>query len=185
MCWWCSTTSSSTLVPTARCRCYCAVPELFRLGQLPAVDVGLSVSRVGGKAQRRAYRDVAGGLRLDYAQFEELESFARLGAELDASTRSTLTRGARVREVLKQEDLEVVPVREQLVALLALNEGLFDHLPAARVAAAEKRVRRDVAAAFPELLTRLERGEPMPAEGRDALLDALRALIAQAGAEGA
>ena len=160
-------------------------PELFRLGQLPAVDVGLSVSRVGGKAQRRAYRDVAGGLRLDYAQFEELESFARLGAELDASTRSTLNRGARVREVLKQEDLEVVPVREQLVALLALNEGLFDDLPAARVAAVEKRVRRDVAAAFPELLTRLERGEPLPAEGRVALLDALRALFAQARDEGA
>src|SRR5690606_18064166 len=119
------------------------------------------------------------------AQFEELESFARLGAELDASTRSTLNRGARVREVLKQEDLEVVPVREQLVALLALNEGLFDDLPAARVAAVEKRVRRDVAAAFPELLTRLERGEPLPAEGRVALLDALRALFAQARDEGA
>src|SRR5690606_32040242 len=138
---------------------------------------GLSVSRVGGKAQLPAYRDVAGGLRLDYAQFEELESFARLGAELDASTAGTLARGARVREVLKQEDLEEVAVEEQLVALLALEEGLFDELPAARVVQAERVVRREVSRALPEIVGRLTRGESLGESDRTTLLEAARAVL--------
>src|SRR5690606_36611267 len=126
-------------------------PELFQLGQLPAVDVGLSVSRVGGKAQRPAYRAVAGGLRLSYAQFQELESFARLGAELDESTRGTLTRGRRVREVLKQGALEPIPVAEQIAPLLAADAGVFDAVPATRVTGLELALRREVRRALPEV----------------------------------
>jgi F-type H+/Na+-transporting ATPase subunit alpha len=79
-------------------------PSLFEKGHLPAIDIGTSVSRVGGKVQLPAFRAVAGNLRLMYAQFEELETFARFGTQLDAETRRKLTRGLRVREVLKQRE---------------------------------------------------------------------------------
>ena len=79
-------------------------PSLFELGVLPAVDVGKSVSRVGGKAQRAAYRAVAGDLKLAYAQFEELETFARFGARLDEDTRKIIEHGRRIRACLKQPE---------------------------------------------------------------------------------
>ncbi|HLS81703.1 MAG TPA: hypothetical protein VK025_09905, partial [Steroidobacter sp.] len=155
--------------------------ELFRRGQLPAVDVGLSVSRVGGKAQRPAYRAVAGGLRLSYAQFQELESFARLGAELDESTRGTLTRGRRVREVLKQGEFEPIPVAEQMASLLAADAGVFDALPAARVAEVELAVRRDARLALPDVCERIERGEPLNEGDRVAMLESARRVVAGVG----
>jgi len=154
--------------------------ELFRLGQLPAVDVGLSVSRVGGKAQRPAYRTVAGGLRLSYAQFQELESFARLGAELDESTRDTLTRGRRVREVLKQGALDPIPVAEQIVALLAADHGVFDAVPAARVTELEHALRREARLSLPEVCRRIESGEPLAEGDREAVLQMARRVVAGA-----
>jgi F-type H+/Na+-transporting ATPase subunit alpha len=84
-------------------------PDLFQKGVLPAVNVGLSVSRVGGKTQLPAYRAVAADLRLSYSQFEELEAFARFGTRLDEDTRRTLARGERVREVLKQPQYATLP----------------------------------------------------------------------------
>lgn len=99
-------------------------PTLFQKGILPAVDVGKSVSRVGGKTQLPAYREVAGDLRLSYAQFEELEAFARFGTRLDEATRQTLERGRRVREVLKQHQYQPMPVAEQIAVLLAVTSGL-------------------------------------------------------------
>ncbi len=155
-------------------------PELFRRGQLPAVDVGLSVSRVGGKAQRPAYRTVAGGLRLSFAQFEELESFARLGADLDEGTRATLVRGRRVREVLKQGALEPVPVLEQMASLAAVSAGLFDDVPAERVAALELDLRREARNALPDLARRVEAGEALAEEDRAALLGVARTVLAPA-----
>jgi F-type H+/Na+-transporting ATPase subunit alpha len=89
-------------------------PTLAARGVLPAVDVGRSVSRVGGKAQSPGYRAVAGDLRLSYAQFEELEGFSRFGTELDAETRRVLRRGRRVRAALTQGPLVTIPVGEQL-----------------------------------------------------------------------
>jgi len=156
-------------------------PELFRLGQLPAVDVGLSVSRVGGKAQRPAYRAVAGGLRLSYAQFQELESFARLGAELDESTRDTLTRGRRVREVLKQGALDPISVAAQIVALLAAHDGVFDAVPAARVTELELVLRREARLSLPEVCRRIESGEPLVEDDREAVLQMARRVVAAAG----
>lgn len=152
-------------------------PELFRRGQLPAVDVGLSVSRVGGKAQRPAYLTAAGGLRLSFAQFEELESFARLGAELDSSTKATLVRGERVREVLKQSDLEAVPVAEQIVVLLATTAGLFDSVPLNRVGELERELRRAVARTLPAVTERIERGEALTEEDSGALHSFAQAVI--------
>jgi F-type H+-transporting ATPase subunit alpha len=101
-------------------------PSLFELGVLPAVDVGKSVSRVGGKAQRAAYRAVAGDLKLAYAQFEELETFARFGARLDEGTRKIIEHGRRIRACLKQPESTPVSVPAQIAVLLALTTDLFD-----------------------------------------------------------
>ena len=121
-------------------------PSLFEKGHLPAIDIGTSVSRVGGKVQLPAFRAVAGNLRLMYAQFEELETFARFGTQLDAETRRKLTRGLRVREVLKQREHEHIDAPEQIAALLTATEGLFDEIEPDAVTEAEEIVRRAVRA---------------------------------------
>lgn len=104
-------------------------PSLFELGVLPAVDVGKSVSRVGGAAQRAAYRAIAGSLKLAYSQFEELETFAKFGTRLDESTRKIIEHGRRIRACLKQPESQPVSMVEQIIVLLALTEGVFDRVP--------------------------------------------------------
>ncbi len=111
-------------------------PTLFELGVLPAVDIGKSVSRVGDKAQLAAYRTATGSLKLEHAQFEELETFARFGTRLDERTRDILAHGQRIRAVLKQPESQPVSVPEQLLLLLALNHRLFDPIPLASMKAA-------------------------------------------------
>lgn len=113
-------------------------PKLFELGILPAVDVGRSVSRVGGKAQQKEYRKVAGRLKLAYAQFEELENFARFGTRLDETTRVLLERGQRIRACLKQGEHQSIPVDAQIALLKALGEGHFDTVSLADMPAAEQ-----------------------------------------------
>ena len=136
-------------------------PELFRKGMMPAVDIGKSVSRVGGKTQLPAYRQVAGDLRLAYAQFEELETFARFGTRLDEETRATIERGRRVREILKQKEYQTLNVSEQIAALLAVNMGLFDILEVEKVPAAEHQVRRHLQDRCAELCQRIDAGEKL------------------------
>src|SRR6202044_21979 len=104
-------------------------PTLFELGIMPAVDVGKSVSRVGGQAQRAAYRAVAGDLKLAYSQFEELETFSRFGAHLDEATRKIIEHGRRIRACLKQPEFSPVSVPAQIAVLLALTAELFDQVP--------------------------------------------------------
>jgi F-type H+-transporting ATPase subunit alpha len=116
-------------------------PSLFELGVLPAIDVSKSVSRVGGKAQRPAYRAVTGALKLAYAQFEELETFARFGARLDESTRKIIRHGRRIRACLQQAEFATVPVPAQIAVLLALGAELFDAIPLERMPDAEQAVR--------------------------------------------
>jgi len=123
----------------------CLSPSLFELGVLPAVDVGKSVSRVGGKAQRAAYRAVAGDLKLAYAQFEELETFARFGARLDEDTRRTIEHGRRIRACLQQPEFSPVAVPAQIMILLALTAGLLDSVPLDRMAQAEESLFRAAA----------------------------------------
>jgi len=108
-------------------------PDLFKRGELPAVDIGKSVSRVGGKAQLPAYRDIVGELRLAYTQFGELETFARFGTRLDEHTRKAIRRGRRVREILKQNEAESLTASEQIAVLFAVNAGFFDALPLEQV----------------------------------------------------
>ncbi|MDZ4835623.1 MAG: alternate F1F0 ATPase, F1 subunit alpha [Candidatus Melainabacteria bacterium] len=115
-------------------------PSLFELGVLPAVDVGKSVSRVGGKAQRATYREVTGDLKLAYAQFEELETFARFGARLDENTRKSIDHGQRIRACLKQSEFSPVSVSAQIAILLALNANLFDCIPIGKMSDAQHAV---------------------------------------------
>lgn len=159
-------------------------PNLFRKGIVPAVDVGRSVSRVGGKTQLRAYRAVAGDLRLSYAQFEELEVFSRFGTRLDQQTRQTLERGYRVREVFKQPQYEPVPVAQQIAVLLAVNEGVFDDLPEDQIAEAEIRVRQAVVERLSEVCRRIETGRQLDDHDRDQLVQIAGQAIASRQDEG-
>jgi F-type H+-transporting ATPase subunit alpha len=152
-------------------------PVLFQKGALPALEVGESVSRVGGRAQLAAYRAVAGDLRLSYAQFEELEAFSRFSARLDEATRQTLERGRRVREILKQPQYDPIPVAEQIAVLLAVTGGVFDLLPLEGIAEAEEVVRRVVVANLPDLVQQIEAGEPLTDEDREVLLYTARKVI--------
>lgn len=154
-------------------------PDLFQKGVLPALDVGTSVSRVGGKAQLPAYRAVAGDLRLSYSQFEELESFSRFGTRLDEHTRRLIERGQRVREVLKQPQYQPVPVAEQIAALLAVTTGLFDEIPLAETKFAEQAVRRAVAEKLPDVCRSIQTGKPLVDDDRRALLDAAEFALAE------
>lgn len=153
-------------------------PNLFQKGIMPAVEVGLSVSRVGGKTQLPAYRAVAGDLRLSYSQFEELEAFARFGTRLEEETRKTLERGRRVREILKQPQSEPMPVPEQIAVLLAATEGLFDDVSLDEIAQAERRIRDAVADKLPEVGKRMEAGEKLGNDDREALLQVAKSALA-------
>ncbi|MFM8444759.1 MAG: F0F1 ATP synthase subunit alpha [Methylococcus sp.] len=153
-------------------------PDLAHKGMLPAVDVGKSVSRVGGKAQLPAYRSVAGALKLHYAQFEELELFARFGTRLDATTRALLERGRRVRETLKQPEHEALSPGEQIAVLLAVTEGLFDALPFAEIARAEGLLRELMHEDWQDLSRRIHLGEVLAEPERAALLAALKQALA-------
>ena len=113
-------------------------PDLFFAGVRPAINVGISVSRVGGNAQTKAMKKVAGGLRLALAQFRELEAFAQLGTELDKATQSQLDRGYRMVELLKQPQYQPLHFADQVVAIFAGTNGYFDKVPVAEVAEAEK-----------------------------------------------
>jgi F-type H+/Na+-transporting ATPase subunit alpha len=152
-------------------------PELFQKGILPAVDVGKSVSRVGGKTQLAAYRAVAGDLRLTYSQFEELESFARFGTRLDEETRRTLERGRRIREILKQPQYAPIPVPEQIAVLVAVANGVFDDLPLEKVAAAEQTVRQAASRKLPAVCRRIEAGQKLEDEDQEALLQTSRLAV--------
>ncbi|HSN81280.1 MAG TPA: alternate F1F0 ATPase, F1 subunit alpha [Polyangiales bacterium] len=133
-------------------------PTLFHKGMLPAIDVGKSVSRVGGKTQYPAFRHVSGDLRLSYSQFEELETFARFATRLDEDTRATIEHGRRVREVLKQREHELLRASEQIAVLKAVNEGLLDDLPVDSVRGAESAIQQHVLSELPELCRRMEEG---------------------------
>ena len=126
--------------------------DLFNSGIRPAVNVGLSVSRVGGAAQTRAMRRVAGRLRLELAQYRELASFAQFGtSDLDAATRAQLARGQLATEVLKQPQQQPLSLEEEVIILFAVNAGLTDNIPLERCAAFEEQLLRHVATTHPDI----------------------------------
>ncbi|MDJ0592101.1 MAG: alternate F1F0 ATPase, F1 subunit alpha [Pleurocapsa sp. MO_226.B13] len=152
-------------------------PNLFHKGILPAVDVGKSVSRVGGKTQLPAYRTVAGDLRLSYSQFEELEAFSRFGTQLDAATQKSIERGQRVREILKQSQYQPIPVAEQIAVLLAVTQGILDPVPLAKIDSTEKKMRQAIKEQLPDVCQRIEVGEKLSKSDRISLLELAQEII--------
>ena len=130
-------------------------PDLFFAGVRPAVDVGISVSRVGGKAQIPAMKKVAGGLRLDLAAFRELEAFAQLGTELDKATQLQLDRGYRMVELLKQPQYQPMDVVDQVMSIYAGTEGYLDDVPVKEVSRWEAEFLRFMREQKPEVRDRL------------------------------
>jgi len=148
------------------------------LGVLPAVDVGKSVSRVGGEAQWAAYRAVAGDLKLSYAQFTELESFAKFGTRLDEHTRKIIDHGQRIRAILVQPELEPASVPEQITVLVALTDGLLDSVPLAKVRDAEQALRRSAADIPAEVRRRFTSNDKLSDDDRKAILQVVAKAIA-------
>jgi F-type H+-transporting ATPase subunit alpha len=154
-------------------------PTLFQEGVLPAVDVGQSVSRVGGDAQLPAYKAVVKDLRLSYSQFQELESFARFGVRLEEETKRALERGRRVREVLKQDQYAPIPVSQQIAVLLAVTEGVLDSIVLDNVGEAVRRIRTAVQESLPNVSKRIEGGESLSDDDTARILDVVRDALSE------
>jgi F-type H+-transporting ATPase subunit alpha len=158
--------------------------DLFNAGQRPALNVGISVSRVGGDAQTKAMRQVAGQLRLDLAQYRELAAFAQFASDLDSQTRSQLERGARLTELLKQDKYQPVPLAEQVAVIYAGTQGFLDKVPVARVREWEAGFVRFLKSERQEVLAAIEEQKALD----DNLFERLKAAIStfnhQFGVEG-
>jgi F-type H+-transporting ATPase subunit alpha len=159
--------------------------DLFNAGQRPALNVGISVSRVGGDAQTKAMRQVAGQLRLDLAQYRELAAFAQFASDLDTATRNQLERGARLTELLKQDKYQPVPLAEQVAVLYAGTQGYLDKVPVTRVREWEAGFVRFLKSEQPGVLADIEKKKALD----DSLFESLKAAIStfnhQFGVEGA
>jgi F-type H+-transporting ATPase subunit alpha len=156
-------------------------PKLFQHGVLPAIDIGRSVSRVGGQAQMPAYRAVTGDLRLSYSQFEELERFSRYGARLEREKERALERGRRVREVLKQARYEPMSMREQIATLVSVTDGVFDQVPIADVERTSRRLARELVSRFPEPFEAVSAGHRLTADQLSELREAAHRIVASPG----
>lgn len=151
--------------------------DLFNAGIRPAVNVGISVSRVGGAAQVKMMKKVAGSLRLDLAQYRELAAFSQFGSDLDEATQRQLNRGARLVELLKQEQYKPVEVTEQTVAIFAAIKGLFDKVPVAKIRIAEKDLMDHLRARNSDLMNKLDKEKSFSEETEKALVEAIKAFI--------
>jgi len=149
-------------------------PELFNAGIRPAVNVGLSVSRVGGAAQTRAIRRVAGRLRLDLAQYRELATFAQFGtSDLDAATRAQLARGQLATEMLKQPHSKPLNLENEVIILFAVNEGLLQDIPLERGADFEDQLLRYMASTHPQIGQDIAAAKDLTPEIESALTQAI------------
>lgn len=147
--------------------------ELYQRGILPAIDTGRSVSRVGGDAQLPAYRSLVGPLKLFFAQFEELESFARFSTQLDAESERRLKRGRAIREVMQQRQYQPMPIAEQIAILMATNNGLLDNITEEHILKAQQIISQILNQHFAELVTGITfKREKISAEMSQKLLKA-------------
>ncbi len=149
-------------------------PSLFFSGVRPAINVGLSVSRVGGAAQVKAMKQVAGTMRLDMAQYRELEAFAQFGSELDKSTQQQLNRGVRLVEVLKQPQYQPLPMHKEVTILFAAVNGFLDRFPVSAVSAFESQLYEFVESKYPEIFTQLKEKQAIDDDVRALLQKALK-----------
>jgi len=150
--------------------------DLFFSGVRPAINAGISVSRVGGAAQVKAMRKVAGPLRLNLAQFRELEAFAEFGSELDATSLAQLDRGRRVVEVLKQGQYAPVPVEEQVVVIFAVTEGHMDDVQPADIAAFEGQLREYARSRYGSVLTGIADTGDLPEDELVAMIESFKSV---------
>jgi F-type H+-transporting ATPase subunit alpha len=150
-------------------------PELFNAGIRPAINVGISVSRVGGNAQIKAMKQVAGQLRLDLAQYRELVTFAQFGTELDKASQAQLDRGERLTEVLKQEQYKPLPVEKQILVIYAGNRGFLDDFTIDRIENYERELFAYFEREHPELLNELAEKKEISAELDEAINKAVTA----------
>jgi F-type H+-transporting ATPase subunit alpha len=133
--------------------------DLFNSGIRPAINVGISVSRVGGSAQIKSMKKVAGTLKLDQAQYRELEAFAKFGSDLDAATKSVLDKGARNVEILKQREGDPFPVEKQIAIIYVGTNGLIQRVPVAKVKEFEKEFLNYLDAKHADVLVALKAGK--------------------------
>jgi F-type H+-transporting ATPase subunit alpha len=155
------------------------LPDLFNGGQRPAIDVGISVSRVGGHAQIKAMKQVAGSLKMDLAQYRELEAFTQFGSDLDKTTVAQLERGKRLSELLKQEENLPMPVEKQVVAIFAGTRGFLDEFPVGRVRSYEEEMLRFMEARAPEIFREIREKKALAAELQQKLQDVLAEFAAE------
>lgn len=149
-------------------------PNLFNSGVRPAINVGISVSRVGGNAQIKAMKKVAGSLKIDLAQYRELEAFARFGSDLDASTKKVLARGERLVELLKQGQYAPVPVEKQVVIIYAGTRGYIDEIPTASVKKYEKELLEYVENQAPDIFENIKTQKDISEETENKLKEILQ-----------
>jgi F-type H+-transporting ATPase subunit alpha len=154
-------------------------PDLFYQGVRPAINVGLSVSRVGGAAQTKIMKKIAGKLRLDLAQYRELEAFAKFGSDLDKATQATLTRGARVAEVLKQGQYVPMNLADQILIIYLATNGYLDEFPTEELKEIEVEFRAYVAEKFPNLTHRINTDKELKADIEKELIAAAKGYVAQ------
>ena len=154
-------------------------PQLVRKNQFPAVDLGLSVSRVGSKAQNRTLRSVSGNLRVTLSQFEELEDFARFGTRLDDATRARLARGNAVRTALRQAERDPMPALEQLAVLVAAMEGLFDTLSEHDISTAMRLVRDAAQLKLAQIEERIKEDKKLTDEDQILMVAVAREALAE------
>ena len=159
-------------------------PRLVQKNQFPAVDLGLSVSRVGGKAQSRSLRQVSGNLRVALSQFEALEDFARFGTRLDAGVRARLTRGAALRAALRQAERDPMPALEQLAVLMAAMEGLFDDCAEPQMAGALSAVRAAAQRDLAHIRERIDDNAALDAGDRQSIVESARQALRSAAGTG-
>ncbi|MCZ1264130.1 MULTISPECIES: F0F1 ATP synthase subunit alpha [Paenibacillus] len=147
--------------------------DLFNAGQRPAINVGISVSRVGGSAQIKAMKKVAGSLRLDLAQYRELQAFSQFGSDLDKATQARLNRGARMMEILKQGVNQPLPVEQQVVSLYTAVKGFLDEIPTGDVTRFEGEFLAFMESSHPEILGSIRDTKELTADNESALKDAI------------
>jgi len=147
--------------------------DMFNSGQRPAIDVGNSVSRVGGDAQIKAMKDTAGTLRLDLAQYFELQSFAQFGSDLDQSTQETLARGERTMNMLQQKEHDPVPVEEQVAVIYAVTNGLVDEVEPDNIPDWEAQFREYIKNSHEELLNSIRESQELSDEDEEKLREAI------------
>ena len=147
--------------------------NLFNSGQRPAVDVGLSVSRVGGNAQIKAMKKVAGTLKLDLAQYRELEAFAKFGSDLDEATQAQLTRGSRLLEILKQKQYSPIDTEKQIALIFAGSQGFLDEIDIDKLSEFEEKLYDFLDASHSDILSNIRKSGIISDEDSDKLKNAL------------